>query len=74
MNGTSVVRIPRFLEGEPLPAGYFDPPNPYGEPPVSKYNLRAMVNYAIKVGKKVPELTKEKAAQFLIPSTNDSAK
>ena len=66
MSGISVVRIPKFLEGEPLPAGYNDPPNPYAEPPRSKYNLRAMVNYALKTGKKVPELTREEAAQFLI--------
>ncbi|MBQ6257242.1 MAG: hypothetical protein IJJ60_11685 [Clostridia bacterium] len=66
MNGTNTVRIPRFLEGEPLPAGYFDPPNPYADPPVSKYNLRAMVNYALRTGKKVTDLTKEEADQFLI--------
>ena len=66
MSGISVVRIPKFLEGEPLPEGYFEAPNPYMEPPRSRYNLRAMVNYALKVGKKVPELTKEEAAQFLI--------
>ena len=66
MSGISVVRIPRFLEGEPLPAGYYDSPDPYAEPPKSKYNLRAMVNYALKNGKKVPELTREEAAQFLI--------
>ena len=66
MNGTNIVKIPRFLEGEPLPAGYFDTPNPYVDPPVSKYNLRAMVNYALRIGKKVTDLTKEEADQFLI--------
>ena len=66
MNGTSVVRIPRFLEGEPLPSGYNDPPNPYADPPASKYNLRAMVNYALRIGKKVTELSKEEAEQFLV--------
>ena len=66
MNGISVVRIPRFMEDRPLPKGYSESPNPYAEPPVSQYNLRAMVNYALKTGKKVPDLTKEEAEQFLI--------
>ncbi len=67
MNGTKkVVCIPKFLEGEPLPAGYNDSPNPYVNPPATKYNLRALVNYALKAGKKVTELTKEEANQFLI--------
>ena len=66
MNGTSsVVRIPKFLEGEPLPKGYSDPPNPYADPPISQYNVRAMVNYALRAGKKVTELTKEEADKFL---------
>lgn len=68
MSGISVVRVPKFLEGEPLPIGYNDPPNPYVDPPATKYNLRAMVNYALAIGKKVPELTKEEAEQFLIES------
>ena len=72
MNGTSIVRIPKFLEGEPLPVGYYDSPNPYADPPVSKYNLRAMVNYALKIGKKVTELTKDEAAQFLVNTANDT--
>lgn len=74
MNGTEIVKIPRFLEGEPLPAGYFDPPNPYIDPPVSKYNLRAMVNYALRIGKKVTELTKEEADQFLVKKSEASVR
>ena len=69
MNGTSDVRIPKFLEGEALPVGYFEPPNPYVAPPTSKYNLRAMVNYALRAGKKVAELTKDEADQFLVNGT-----
>ena len=68
MSGISVVRIPRFMEGQPLPQGYNEVPNPYKNPPNSKYNLRAMVNYALQKGKKVPELTVEEAKQFLITS------
>lgn len=68
MSGISVVKIPRFMEGQPLPQGYNEAPNPYKNPPISKYNLRAMVNYALQKGKKVPELTVEEAKQFLITS------
>ena len=66
MNGTDIVRIPKFLEGETLPAGYFESPDPYANPPKSQYNIRAMVNYALKHGKQVTELTKEEARQFLL--------
>lgn len=65
MNGTSIIKIPRFLEGEPLPVGYYDPPNPYANPPKSKYNFRAMVNYAQSKGKKVTDLSKEEVRPFL---------
>lgn len=65
MNGTNIVCIPKFMECELLPEGYNDTPNPYKLPPVSKYNLRAMVNYALENGRKVYELTKEEAETFL---------
>ena len=58
--------ISKFLEGESLPAEYYDQPDPYSEPPVSKYNLRVMVNYAMSIGKKVMELTNEEADRFLV--------
>ena len=66
MSGISVVKIPRFMEDQPLPQGYNEAPDPYKNPPNSKYNLRAMVNYALQTGKKVPELTVEEVEQFLI--------
>lgn len=68
MSGISAVRIPRFMEGQPLPEGYNEALNPYKNPPNSKYNLRAMVNYALQAGKKVPELTVDEVEQFLITS------
>lgn len=68
MSGISAVRIPRFMESQPLPEGYNEALNPYKNPPNSKYNLRAMVNYALRTGKKVPELTVEEVEQFLITS------
>ena len=66
MSGISMIRLPRFLEGEALPSGYYDTPDPYADPPKSKYNIRAMVNYALKQGKAVADLTKEEAKQFLV--------
>ena len=73
MSGTSVVKIPKFMEGEPLPSGYYDAPDPYSNPPVSEYNIRAMVNYAIAHGKKVTDLTKEEAKQFLLKNRKEQA-
>lgn len=66
MNGTDIGRIPRFLEGEALPASYYDAPDPYSNPPKTQYNIRAMVNYALKHGKQVTELTKEEVKPFLL--------
>ena len=66
MNGISVVKIPKFMEDDTLPEEYYSEPNPYSEPPVSKYNLRAMVNYALSHGKKVTDLTKQEAELFIM--------
>ena len=63
---TCVVKVPKFMQGDTLPAGYNSAPDPYSEPPVSKYNIRAMVNYALGHGKKVTDLTKEEAELFII--------
>jgi len=60
------IRVPLFMEGEELPPGYFDSPNPYKNPPSFRYNMRAMVNYALKRGKNVTDLTKEEVRPFLI--------
>ena len=60
------IKVPKFLEGEKLPDSYFQAPNPYVESPNSKYNLRAMVNYALKHNKEVVDLTKEEAESFLV--------
>lgn len=61
MNGIS---LPRFLEGEPLPHGYFDPPDPYSDPPLCNIDLGALMKYARTQGKKCWDLTKEEFAQF----------
>ena len=72
-NGTRAVKNPKFLEGERLPAGYYDAPDPYSNPPASDYHIRAMVNYAIEHGKEVTDLTKEEARQFLISKQTEQA-
>ena len=73
MNGISIVKIPKFMEGDTLPAGYNSALDPYSEPPASKYNLRAMVNYALGHGKKVTDLTKDEAELFINTSTTGQA-
>ena len=64
MSGTKTRRIPKFLEGEPLSAGYFEPPNPYIDAPTRKVDLGALVAYARKQGKDGWQLTKEEVRQF----------
>ena len=64
MSGTKAVSLPRFLEGEPFPAGYFDPPNPYMSAPSCFVDLPALAKYARSVGKKLTELTKEEVSKF----------
>ena len=66
MNGIEGIRIPRFLEGDALPAGYYDTPDPYADPQKAQYNFRAMVNYALQRGKSVIDLSKEEVQSFLI--------
>ena len=65
MNGMKDRRIPPFLEGEPLPKGYFDVPDPYVSAPTRKVNLSELVAYARKNGKSRMELSKEEVAMFV---------
>ena len=64
MNGMETRRIPEFLEGEPLPAGYFEPVNPYVSAPTCKINFGKLVAYAKAHGKTQWDLTKEEVKQF----------
>ncbi len=67
MNGTKrVQKVPQFLEGEPLPKGYFDPPNPYSAAPTRRIDLSALVTYARKKGKNCWDLTKEEVSKFSV--------
>ena len=64
MNGVENKRVPLFLQGEQLPVGYFDPPNPYVDAPTKKVRLGALVAYARENGKSGWELTKEDVKRF----------
>jgi hypothetical protein len=64
MNRNDYIKIPKFLEGEPLPKGYFEAPNPYAAPPTRKVKLGELVKYARDNGKKVFDLTKEEVSMF----------
>ena len=66
MNETDPIRLPKFLEGEKLPPEYYFPPDPYRNPPECKYDLRALVQYARKNGKKIVDLSNEEVRAFLI--------
>ena len=57
-------RIPKFLEGEELPEGYFDPPDPYKPLKSVRINLRELVKYAKEQGKDGWDLTKEEVDRF----------
>ena len=66
MNGIKRRPLPKFLEGEPLPVGYYEPPNPYVSAPSCHVDLPALSKYAKKTGKKLTELTKEEVKKFAI--------
>ena len=59
-----IICFPKFLEGEPLPTGYLEPPNPYVNPPTRKVDIGALAKYARENGKRIVDLTKEEVALF----------
>lgn len=65
------ITIPKFLEGEELPEGCFDYPNPYAPPPETDYKFIEMLKYARENGKKFSDITKEEAAMFLVEKNDD---
>ena len=64
MNGTETRPLPKFLEGEQIPAGYYEPVNPYVSAPTCKINFGKLVAYAKAHGKTQWDLTKEEILMF----------
>ena len=65
MSGTERLAVPKFLEGETLPPGYYDPPNPSTNPPTCKMDLSGLLAYMVEKEKKSGwELTKEEMKRF----------
>ncbi len=65
MSGTEQLALPQFLEGETLPPGYYDPPNPSADPPSLKINLSGLLAYMVANGKRSGwDLTKEEMKKF----------
>lgn len=60
MNG----KLPKFLEGESLPQGYYEPLNPYEDMPKYNVNLLELSRYARRCGKSLIDLTKEEVDMF----------
>ena len=57
------MRLPRFIDESEIPDAYYSN-DPYSDRPESKYNLRALVQYAKEKGKDVVDLTYEEVRQF----------
>ena len=58
------LKLPKFLEGEVLPPGYYGTPDPYQDPPEWHVNLPELMRYAERKGVSVKELTKEEYKMF----------
>ena len=56
--------IPKFLEGKPLPEGYFDPVDPYKSAPSCNIDLGKLAAYAKKNNKTMWELTADEVKMF----------
>ena len=60
------LHLPLFMQGEPLPEGYFEPHDPYKSAPSCKVKIGAMAEYARTHGKKCSELTREEFEMFKV--------
>ena len=66
MNENDGWKLPKFLEGEPLPEGYHDPVNPYEPHPRCPYNLQKLMRYAFTSRRKIEDMIKEEIMQFAV--------
>lgn len=63
MNG---IKVPNCFEGIQRTDFYEKEISPYELPPKSNLNIGALSNYLAKTKKKLFELTKEEAVQFIV--------
>ena len=68
------ITRPRYWEGRTPPESYYQPPDPYSDPPQSRHDLSALTNYARKTGKKIIEMSYEEVEQFAVCPESDSGK
>ncbi len=61
----SEMVFPKFYEGQELPKGYYDTPNPF-ERPETCIDILELSRYAQKSGKSPISMTKEEIAKFLV--------
>ena len=66
MNGHDKKKLPKFLEGEPLTEGYYDPVSPYEKHPPYPYNLQELMKFSVTSGRKIEDMSKEELNQFAV--------
>ena len=65
MSGKETRLVPQFMEGKPLPPGYFDDLNPYESHPSCKIDFHALGDYVYRTGKRSGwDLSKEEMKMF----------
>ena len=66
LNGHDKKKLPKFLEGESLPEGYYDPVSPYEKHPPCPYNLQELMKFSVTSGRKIEDMSKEELNQFAV--------
>ncbi len=59
-------KLPAYIDKDTLTHEFFEPIDPYADPPKCGVNLLAMSRYAREHNKKIVDLTKEEFDQFMI--------
>jgi len=60
----TIETLPKFLEGEEIPEGYFDAPDSYKSVKSLKIDIGKLADYARKSGKDGWSLTREEIEMF----------